>query len=524
MFVENQNNQDLTDEEKKQQANTPTVGAGGGGAQTVGGTSIPATGNFSTTSPVQGQQPVQQWATAQDYLKANQPQAEALGSKVQESLTGTLGEAKGAIDTGAAAAKSAIEAGTTPYNEALVTEAATSPTKVAGDEGKLADFLKQWNASYTGPESFETSESYTPAVTAAQTGTTKAAELGSTGGRENLIGNQFGVYGAGNKGLDQAILQQAPQYGQIQELAPQFAGLNDYLTQQATGVNAAATAAKTASEEAKAKTQGAFTGKLTDFQSQLMAKTQTAQQEAQKVADKYNLDLSQGNEDQVVADLKSAGASDKDLQSIRDYMTALTDLYKGQITPSQITSFNPATYITPENVATPEDYANAAAYQKLTGTDYSGILNPASVAQAGTAPTAAGSMKPADIQQYLQKNVATHDQELIAHAKDPNAVAQYLGLPSLNGYERTDTANGYKTAQYLIDSIRRQVSDPAQRIKMYDSYIPKGTDMNNYPYAGQQGFFSMLWQAMQNEKTGGYYNQHPEQIDPFAAIHGRQTA
>jgi hypothetical protein len=463
MYVENLSPQE-EEKNKQQQVNAPTVGGGGGGA--VAGGMAQTAGNFSTITPVQPQQPVQQWATAQDYLKANQPQAEGLGQKVQESLTGTLAGAKGAIETGAEQAKSDITAGATPFNEALVTEAKTTPTSVAGDEGKLKSFLSQWNASYQGPESFESSTSYAPAATAVQTGATKAAQLGSTGGREQLIGDQFGVYGAGNKGLDQAILQQAPQYENIQALAPQFTGLQDYLTQKSGEVGTAAGQAKAATEAAKQQTQGAFTGRLGEFQGQINKQTADAQKEAQTIADKYNVDLASGDPTAIVADLQAAGAADQDiarvsglLQGLKQYNEVL-GLQK-RIVPTQVYGFNPSVDINTATVATPEQYAQAQALQKLTGADYSGILNPASAAQAGTAPNAKASLNAKTLQEYLTPLVGQMRTDVTT--KDTGTLGEAAkGIAEANGFPAT--AEGGIQALYKYPEQMQVILNTLQRL------------------------------------------------------------
>lgn len=415
------------DEKSKQDpynrlAGTPStqVGAGGGLTQ-PGGT----TANPSTQTPSSIQQPKQEFATVQDYLKGNQQQGEQLGQKVVSSLGDTLGQEKNTISNAAEQAKTDISGNTINYDPNLVTTALNDPTQVAGNTDQLGSFLKQWNAAYSGPQSFEASSSYTPAITAANEAASKKAQAETTGGQQQLIQDQFGVYGQGNKALDQTLLQNSSAFPEVQNQAKEFGNIQNYLSNQAKDVNAAATKAKETTAQTKAQTQGAFTNKLTDFQTGLNQKVEAKKADAQKVADKYKEDLAAagkagGNSSALIKDITDAGASPKEVQTLKDYFQGLqTYGMSGDL--GNFATMNPNVDVTAANVASPEDYAKAAAYQALTGVNYGGVLNPADASKAGeptSVPKSGRSL--ADLQKMADaqvKNFGSADQGLLNEIK-----------------------------------------------------------------------------------------------------------
>jgi len=372
MWIQNKKEEDQATQPNT--LNAPTVGAGGGAE--VGGSTSPATGNFSTMSPVAAQQPVQKWATAQDYLKANQPQATQLGQKVETSLTGKLGEQKGAIDTAASSAKSAIESGTTAFKPELLKTAIEKPTEITTSPTKLQDFLSQWNASYKGPESFESTESYNPAVQAASKAKEISGEITTPGGRNQLLQNQFGVYGAGNQALDTSLLGQAENYQKIQNLAPQFASLQGYLGQKSGAINTAAEQAKTGTAEAQQKTREGVTARVDQITADLDAKLATKIKDTQTRYDAVQnfIKNSLGNLDNPTFN-QTTGKELEDLgvgaSAIRDLTSQLQNL-KNDFGMT----FNPESYLQKTNPTLGLDYGslgegatleNIKAYQQLTG-------------------------------------------------------------------------------------------------------------------------------------------------------------
>lgn len=401
------------DEEKKAQVdgqNQPSIGAGAGSAPTQ---PTGTTGNPSTISPTSPTAPRQDFATVQDYLGANKQQGEQLGQKLTSSLGESLGKQKDTIAGAANQAKSDVTGGTTGFDSSLVSSALEDPTRVAGDTNQLESFLGQWNAQYKGPESFETSTAYDPAAAAANEAKTKQAQIESAGGQQQLIQDQFGVYGQGNKGLDQALFQNASGFSTAQDQAKQFGGIGDYLSQQAKDVNTAAKTAKDVTGQTQANTRGAFEGNLTNFQAGLNAKTAASRKTADDVIAKYQKNLASADPDKIKANLAEANVDPAVASNIVEYLTALNTNYgiKPEISSAYIG--NPAVDITNATVASPEDYAKAAAYEKLTGVNYGGVLNPADAAKAKTGLGQTGTLKGNDLKRYLSDKLGIQDKSLL---------------------------------------------------------------------------------------------------------------
>lgn len=399
---QNQNKQDNT--------NNTSIGSGGASSAPTGTNT--SQGNPSTVSTTKSDAPTQQFATVNDYLGANKQQGEDLGQKVTTGLSNQQATDTGTIDTAANSTKNDINSGTVNYDSGLVNKAQSDPNAVANNSTDLNSFLKQWNASYGGPSSFESSDQYGTATAAANDANTTAQELSDTGGREQLIGDQFGVYGQGNKGLDQAVLQNSSYFPQVQQQGQGLASIQDYLTNTASNIDNAATTAQATTDATKAATQGAFANSLTNFQNNVNTETQNAQQAVQANIAPLQADLKSGDASKLAGDLTKLNVPAAQQASIIDYLKSLNTDYGVNPDLSSAYSFNPATNVTTANVATADDYAKAAALQKLTGVDYSGVLNQNNAAQAGTYDTSAnaldasgltGALKQQVIQQEMQK-------------------------------------------------------------------------------------------------------------------------
>lgn len=378
MFIEQ-------DEEKnKNVPQTPgnQVGAGAGGFNISGSSNTPQ-GNPSTITPVQTNQPQPKFASAQDYLKANQAQGETLANDFTGALNTTLGTEKTSIDTAANKTKGDINAGVTAYDPTLVETAVKDPTKITGDPNMMTNFLKQYNASYTGPTSFENSANYGDAASAATEAGQKAAQIKTTGGRQQLLKDQFGNTTAGGSALDQGILQNSSAFPTVQEQGKQFKGMTDYLNTQSGDVGTAAKTAADTTEATKTQTQGAFENNLTKFSDELGARTKAAQDTAAAKGNAYTDALKSGDATKVAEALKNSNLTEAQRTNLVDYLTEINKSYGSNPDLSNFYNYNPATDITNANVASAEDYAKADAYKKLTGVDYSGVLNPADAAKAG---------------------------------------------------------------------------------------------------------------------------------------------
>lgn len=380
---------DKPEEEKQQDTSleTPTVGAGGAGAQLQ--TSTGTTGNPSTLSPApQGQ--LQKPATIQDYFKASKTQGEALGSQ----LTSKLGETKQAkeqeIGQAASGAFGDVSKNVVGFDEGLVSQAVKDPTKVAGNEGDYNKFMQQWDASYKGPESFESTSHYDTAAKAAQAANEKAVQAQSTGGRQQLIQDEFKVYGQGNKGLDEALLQQSSYFPKVGEKAKELSSLQDYLKSKSSEVGGKVQEAKATTEQTKQKTQDALLGQqgaVKQFQTDIDARTaqeranaQKAQQDLQSAIENNKalsdqqlslMGISRDQYNQLLTQSQKASESKQNLPGnpnvVRAQVMPNTPAANISNIKDYLSFYNPNAQITRENVAGKEDFAKDEALAKLTG-------------------------------------------------------------------------------------------------------------------------------------------------------------
>lgn len=435
---------------------SPTVGSGsgGGGAPLGSGETSQTFSNPSTVSPAK-QAPQQKEASVQDYLSANKEQGNQLGQQFESKLNDVGAKDKSAIDTAASTAKNQANAATVSYDSGLVNNAVKDPTSVANDPNQLQKFLGQWNAAYTGPSSFESSDSYTSAAKANEDAKTKAAEIGDAGGRKQILQDEFGVYGQGNKGLDHTLLQNADNFGDVLDTGKQFASLPDYFAKQAADVNNVTKTAADTTAATKANAQGAFANSLTNFQTDLTNKVTADQKAATDTVNKIKAQLASGDSSQIEKTLAASNLSNQQKSDIRSYLTTLNSAYGVKPDLNNYYTYNPNTDITSATAASSADYAKAKALQALTGVDYSGVLNPADVSKADTWNNAAAGLQGASLQTYLKNSLAQQDKEALAKTNLTDLSAK-LNMPSIvdpANYSNRDL--GQKSAQALISVAQR---------------------------------------------------------------------
>jgi len=358
--------------------------------------------------------PNQKFGTIQDYFKGNKAQGEQLGERFTGNLEQTKQQKQGEIGQAAIGAEQQIAANTIGADTGLISEAASDPTKIASSDDKMASFMKQWNAEYKGPQSFEQTSEYDKAAKAAQEAKSTSELTGTTGGRQQLLQDEFKVYGQGNKGLDEALLQQSSYFPVIGEKAKELSSLQDYLSTKSKDLSSAAETAKNTTAQTKQTAQDALlgeTGATKQFKSDLEARTQAAREDATKKSQQYAEAFKSGDVAKLTDALKTANITDAQRTSILDYLGALNKDYKYNPDLSNAYSFNPATAVTAANVATPEDYKKAEAFQKLTGVDYSGVLSPNTADQAGKIGDPNAAINAEELNKNLQQYLVQKQKE-----------------------------------------------------------------------------------------------------------------
>lgn len=362
---------DKKDEEQDQSSQpqnnleNPSVGAGAGSTPVqVQGSSTAATGNLSSTNP-EPVAPGQKFGTIQDYFKANKSQGEELGGKLVSNLDTSKQQSQQQIGEAADAAKGQVAANTIGFDQDLINQTVADPTKVAGDEAAYSNFMKQWDASYKGPQSFEATDEYTKAAKAAQDAKTKADLANTAGGRQQLLQDEFKVYGAGNKGLDEALIQQSDKFKDVGEKAKELSSLQDYLGAKSQEVGTEAQKAKETTEATKAKTQEALLGEkgaVRQFKEDVDARTAAEREKA--LQSQKDLKAAFEKRQPLTADqLKALGITQQQYNDLiaKEKTAGYTNLQ------DYLTFQNPNAQISRETVASKADQERDAALAKLTG-------------------------------------------------------------------------------------------------------------------------------------------------------------
>lgn len=196
------------EKDKEEQQTSPAV-------QQLGGENTVISGNQVQNSS-QGPSSSGSFTNLQSYLDANKDQG--FGKQVVGHVESDIQGAENAQNEAGQAFKSQADSNSVRSNDALLKEASESPTTVAGDEGKLAEFTKQRDAQYTGPQSFAAAqEIYQPAQTKTQQAYDVSKGTQDEGGRKAYLSEQYGApagrfnYTKGQQKLDNLLIQQDPE-------------------------------------------------------------------------------------------------------------------------------------------------------------------------------------------------------------------------------------------------------------------------------------------------------------------------
>jgi hypothetical protein len=440
-FVSNMQDEEQQNPNAPQGAVSPT-GGGTAPVRLSPSSAVPAGGGMgsatgSTPTPSAGGQ----FASIGQYLTANQGQAAPLAAKltpgIQQEYSNLQGQTNEAIANIGKQVQNAP--GYTPSNPNVMAQEAANPASFANNPANVVSFQNLLKNTYAGPATAESTPEYAnqqaainQAIAQGQARTTTEA------GRENLISEKEATPTAGVTALNSAILSQDPNaLASIQGAYDPFKNLVTGLQSGASDVNKQiakeqqdATASAKAAQDAIASQIGALN---TGVSGELTA----AQQKAAAQNAQVKADLAAGTP--TPADLQAIGmTSDQwNALSAADKAAATSQLVRagggGQATaqsgtttidPTQfLAQQNPNTVINAANVATPQDYANAQAFQTLLqGMNLQTptmAINPATATQAGTAPT---NLNQYDYQTALNTATSTKADEVAAAQAYVNAL------------------------------------------------------------------------------------------------------
>lgn len=371
----------LGDEEnKRREAEAATRPAAG---VVTGGGDIPAGGQPAGAASASGS-----FTNLQRYLSENQSQSAGLAQKVAGQVTSAGEEAKTGAESFAKTAGDQIEANRVPFQAEVIDEAASNPTGVLGDEAKKSAFLKQRDATYTGPQGLEDVEGFAGVQDKVKKAQERIGLTESEQGRTQLLSDLSPGAGRGKLSLNQLLLSGTPEAGQILSSAGEpYKNLQRFLEAQSAEDRQKAIDASKEAETTRGKVAERFTGTggvLPTMASDLTGRVATAKTNAQQRADTVRAALQGMNPtDQDLADL---GLTREDFSGIKGYQ----DITNGaaHIDPTTyLTNRSPDTEYTMANVATADDYARQAALAELIGQPIQGGLSVADAAKAGTAPS-----------------------------------------------------------------------------------------------------------------------------------------
>lgn len=396
----------------------PTVGGGGTSGTSTGATPTPAAGG--------------QFASLQNYLTANQGQAAPLAAKITPGINQQYSDLQNQTNATISNINKQVAnaPGYTPSNPDVIAAESANPASFANSPANVVSFQNLLKNTYGGPVSAESTSDYANQQTAInQAIATGQSQTGTEAGRENLISQSEAAPSSGVTALNEAILSQDPEaLASIQNAYAPFQNLLTGLSTGAQGVNQQI-AKEQADAAASAKAaQDAISGQITGLNTGVTGELTAAQQKAA------------AQNAQVKADITSGNVSDADLGALgmtRDQWNSLSAADKAAATPTNVlsnqrqfgatsgtatidptqflTQQNPNQVLTAANVATPQDYANAQAFQTLLQgmnlTTPTAIINPATAAQAGTAPT---NLNQYDYQTALNTATSTKADEVAA--------------------------------------------------------------------------------------------------------------
>lgn len=490
-FVSNMNE----DEEKKQtpgaQGGVSPEGSGNGAIRLAPDAGVEA-GGGSTKGPVAAGG---QFASLNQYLKANVGQAEPLAGK----LTSEIGKQYQGLESSGQQALSKIggQVSAAPsYENAskTISEATANPISFTSDPNRTASFQNLLKAAYTGPLSAEGTAEYTGQQEAINRAIAQGQNTVKTeAGRSNLIKDVSAKPTTGVTALNSAILSKSPTA--LASVESAYKPFQNLLTNLQTGAaETNKTIAKKQEEAAGAKKASteALTSGMSTFNTGVQGKVTAAQK---SLADQNA---------RIKNELAAGTPSDATLQAVgmsRDQWNALSAAQKAAATPQDVfsnqrqfgatsgtsnidlTGFlgqqDPNALLSAENVATPEDYAKAQAFRSLLGNlnlqTPELAINPNAAGKAGTAPkgastfdyeTALGTAKQAKADQlaaaqaYVDALQAGADERHAQLAAEDAAKRSAVsgGVTALAGIGPA-AMTGYGTGAY--DSLKGAISKPS---------------------------------------------------------------
>jgi hypothetical protein len=413
-YVENmQDDEQKTDPSLSPQGGVSPTGTGGGTVRLSGASAVPASGGVGTAGSAPGGAPTPaaggSFASLDKYITANQGQATPLANKLTPGINTQYGNLDAANNAAISSINSQVASapGYTPSNPGVLAAEAANPVSFTGDPNNTKQFQSLLNNSYGGPASAEGTSDYANQQSAINAAIAQGkSQTGTEAGREQLLSQNEATPTSGVTALNSAILSQDPKA--LSSIENAYAPFDNLLTNLQSGAQGADTTIAKEQADATSSSQAAnkqIADQITALNTGVTGELTAAQQNATAQNAKVKADLAAGTPSP--ADLQALGITSDQWGSLSsaDKAAATSQLVRagggGQATAqSGTTALDPTQFLTQRdpnavfnaaNVATPQDYAKAQAFQSLlqgmNSQAPATVINPSTAAQAGTAPT-----------------------------------------------------------------------------------------------------------------------------------------
>src|ERR1017187_9231180 len=191
-FIPNDNQ----NQQAPQGQTTPNpLAAGAPPPQSGGSTGTGATATSKGGAPASQGTPTQFGSSASklgDYVSANAPQIGQQATNVTNGLNQQYGQVQGDITNAANQFGQSVQGGYTAGNQDVVNQATANPTQFASDPNNVKAFQGQYNDTYSGPTSYESSQPYGAIQGEVNNAVTNAGLLNTQAGLQSYLGKNAG--------------------------------------------------------------------------------------------------------------------------------------------------------------------------------------------------------------------------------------------------------------------------------------------------------------------------------------------
>ncbi len=429
----------MGNEDDKNQPGGPI--APGGAGNTVQLSPNGGVGSTGGATPGASQaQPGGGFASLNQYVNANQGQADPLANKITSDIGNQYTSLQGQNQQTLSGISNQVNSGYTKQNQDVLSQEANNPVSFASNPGNIASFQGQLNDKYTGPNQAEGTSDYQNQLAKVNTAiSTGQANTGTDAGRQGLLKQYEAAPTAGVTGLNSAILAQSPTaQSNIENAYKPFSTLTDQLSQGAQGINTQIGQAQNEAQNASSTANKQIADQVGSLTSGLNQNLTAAQKQVQD----YNNTVSQTQQ-----------STASPFAALNTYFSQLginnvTNPF-GQYQNQKQFGGTP----TLESVANTNDYATANALGQLNPNLTNIPLNQSTAAQAGTftGPTGVAMTAPnvADTIHNARPDIVKAENTQFAtmggqHGFDPgqqnwlnleNQLNQYLGTLDPNFYK-----------------------------------------------------------------------------------------